>query len=165
MATIYGTTYNDNDTWQWVKGGPIIPPPPIKFWPPIDPGLPDPRPLVELFRPVEPWPPLQKKFFPSLKGTSNDDIVFGYGGNDILYGYAGNDALYGGNGNDYLYGGAGKDTLTGGLGKDTLKGGTEQTSLISIQSVRARPEGSTIPSLILVKIDGSGTLWSDHFVT
>lgn len=150
MTAIHGTKHNDNDTWQWVKGDfwrPIDPLLPIKPLPPIDPGpLVDPRPLVELFHPIDPlppikpwppidpelpidplppikpWPLLQKKFFPSLKGTSNDDTIFGYEGNDKLYGHAGNDTIYGGDGNDYLYGGDGDDTLTGGLGKDTLNG-------------------------------------------
>ena len=110
MTTIHGTKHNDNDTWQWVKGDfwrPIDPLLPIKPLPPIDPGpLVDPRSLVELFRPIDPlppinpgppstpspphrprklWPLLQKKFFPSLNGTSNDDTIFGYEGNDKLY--------------------------------------------------------------------------------
>jgi Ca2+-binding RTX toxin-like protein len=130
MATIHGTKYNDNDTWQWVKGGPIIPPPPI-----------DPVALVDLLLPIDPWPPFRhKEFFPSLKGTTNDDNVSGYGGNDILYGYAGNDTLYGGPGNDYLYGGVGKDTLTGGLGKDALKGG-DGADKFDFHSVSESPAG------------------------
>ena len=120
MATIYGTEYNDNDTWQWVKGGPIIPPLPI------DP--PDPRPAADLVRP--PWPPFpDKEFFPSLEGTSNNDSILGYRGNDILYGNAGNDYLYGGAGNDNLIGGNGNDHLIGDNGNDTLNGGSGDDNL------------------------------------
>ncbi|WON72763.1 hypothetical protein [Nitrosospira sp. Is2] len=118
MATIHGTKYNDNDTWQWIKDGPIIPP-----------------------RPIDPWPPFRhEEFFPSLKGTKNDDTISGYKGNDKLYGYGGNDTLYGGPGNDDLYGGTGNDTLAGGPGKDTLKGG-DGADKFDFDSVSESPAG------------------------
>jgi Ca2+-binding RTX toxin-like protein len=124
MATIHGTIRNDNDTWQWVKSDfGIIDPPPLDVWPSVDL-----------------WRPVQKKFFPSLKGTSDDDTIFGNTGNDILYGYAGNDTLYGGPGNDYLYGGTGNDTLAGTLGKDTFKGG-DGGDKFDFDSVSESPTG------------------------
>ena len=43
------------------------------------------------------------KFFPSLKGTSSSDYIYGYGGNDKLDGGLGTDYLYGGTGNDTYY--------------------------------------------------------------
>lgn len=106
MATIRGTSYHDNDTSQWVMRWSIDPPPR------------DVSPTVDLWRPID--PSLQKKFFPSLKGTSDDDAIYGYEGNDELYGYGGNDMLYGGEGIDLLYGGSGEDLLSGGNGNDVF---------------------------------------------
>jgi len=80
----------------------------------------------------------------ALFGGSGNDQISGGNGNDSLYGGNGNDTLCGDAGNDYLYGGDGDDTLTGGWEKILLMGEMEQTSLISIQSVRARRKGSTI---------------------
>jgi hypothetical protein len=108
MATIHGTTHHDNDTWQWVKCDcSTIDPPPRDASPPAD-----------LWRPIDPF--LQKQFFPSLKGASDDDSIFGYQGDDKLYGYGGNDTLDGGEGIDLLYGGSGQDSLSGGNGNDVF---------------------------------------------
>lgn len=106
MATIRGTNYHDNDTSQWVMRWSMHPPPR------------DVSPTADLWRPID--PSLQKKFFPSLKGTSDDDALYGYEGNDKLYGYGGNDMLHGGEGIDLLYGGSGQDLLFGGNGNDVF---------------------------------------------
>jgi Ca2+-binding RTX toxin-like protein len=44
-----------------------------------------------------------------LRGTSGDDLIYGYQGDDYLVGLAGNDVLDGGSGADELDGGAGDD--------------------------------------------------------
>ncbi len=113
MATIYGTKYNDNDTWQWVRidfDGPIKP---LPF---VAPG-----PLSDGLVPFE-WGRFYE-FLPTLKGTSYDDNIFGGEGNDILYGNLGNDKLFGHAGNDGFHGGYGNDYLSGGAGQDYLRGG------------------------------------------
>jgi Ca2+-binding RTX toxin-like protein len=43
-------------------------------------------------------------------GTTQDDILVGFGGDDTLYGLAGNDTLDGGAGKDLMAGGTGDDT-------------------------------------------------------
>jgi hypothetical protein len=89
------------------------------MWPesqPVDAPR-DVSPPVDFWRPN---PFLQKKFIPSLKGTSDDDTIFGYKGHDKLYGYGGNDTLYGGTGIDLLYGGSGQDLFSGGNGNDIV---------------------------------------------
>ena len=53
-----------------------------------------------------------------LFGTEADDQIFGLGGGDNLFGLGGNDIIYGGEGDDRLTGGAGSDSLTGGTGSD-----------------------------------------------
>ena len=59
-----------------------------------------------------------------LYGTSEGDVIYGYGGRyDYLYGKGGNDTLYGGDGQDWLYGHDGDDTLYGGDDDDQLDGG------------------------------------------
>ncbi|MEW5859255.1 MAG: calcium-binding protein [Cyanobacteriota bacterium] len=54
-----------------------------------------------------------------LDGSYDDDRLYGGEGNDILgnaylQGEPGNDIMYGGKGNDQLYGGSGEDVLVGG---------------------------------------------------
>jgi Ca2+-binding RTX toxin-like protein len=103
MATINGTAFNDNNTFnngqfrpslvgtdqQWQQGpnGPVL--------------------------------------------TTGNDEIYGFGGNDIIYGRAGSDFLSGGSGDDNIYGGDGSnvgnnithnDTLYGGAGNDKLYG-------------------------------------------
>ena len=55
----------------------------------------------------------------TLTGTSEADIMFGFGGDDSIAGAAGNDYLFGGSGNDSLNGGSGNDFIFGGTGTDT----------------------------------------------
>jgi Ca2+-binding RTX toxin-like protein len=67
----------------------------------------------------------------AVTGGPGNDRLYGEAGNDILFGddvsggafaLVGNDYLDGGNGNDTLYGGGGNDTLVGGNGNDFLDG-------------------------------------------
>lgn len=58
-----------------------------------------------------------------LYGTSGADILQGLGGEDSLEGLGGDDQLEGGMGDDALDGGTGNDTLDGKAGRDTLNGG------------------------------------------
>ena len=67
---------------------------------------------------------------PNLRGTAEDDRLFGLGGNDKLYGEDGRDILDGGAGNDELRGGDGNDVLIGGAGNDELRGGDGNDVLI-----------------------------------
>ena len=58
-----------------------------------------------------------------IKGTANNDYLFGTDLNDFIYGGAGNDTIDGGAGNDKLAGEDGNDTFLGGAGADTMSGG------------------------------------------
>jgi len=58
-----------------------------------------------------------------LYGTPGDDVINALGGNDIVYGGDGRDVICGGNGRDRLYGQGGDDFLFGENGKDRLYGG------------------------------------------
>ena len=53
-----------------------------------------------------------------MRGTRDNDFLFGLGGNDSLYGGARRDYLSGGYGNDLLVGELGNDILNGGWGND-----------------------------------------------
>ena len=64
-----------------------------------------------------------------LVGTSENDLVMGFGGNDTLKGRKGDDAIYGGNGSDKLIGNLGDDMLDGGAGRDRLYGGRHDDML------------------------------------
>jgi hypothetical protein len=64
-----------------------------------------------------------------LKGLSGDDELHGRGGDDNLSGGSGDDSLYGGAGDDVLSGGSGDDLLRGGAGDDELSGGSGDDSL------------------------------------
>ena len=64
-----------------------------------------------------------------LKGTTNTEMIFGYGGNDTLIGVGGFDVLYGDEGNDTLEAGDDDDYLYGGEGNDILRGGGGDDSL------------------------------------
>ncbi|MEM7757707.1 MAG: choice-of-anchor I family protein [Cyanobacteria bacterium P01_A01_bin.40] len=59
----------------------------------------------------------------TLGGKEGNDTLKGRAGNDELFGSGGNDFLAGGNGNDLLRGQSGEDRLEGGAGNDTLFGG------------------------------------------
>jgi Ca2+-binding RTX toxin-like protein len=101
MATITGTRYNDNNTYN---------------------GIP------YIFRPslhgTESNDHIEGSQ-PALANFDGHDIIYGYGGIDYLYGYAGNDRIYGGKGNDFIYGTYGHDVLHGGEGDDWIDGWTE----------------------------------------
>jgi len=67
-----------------------------------------------------------------FEGSSENDILMGWGGHDYIFGNAGDDTLiglrfedelFGGDGNDILEGGKNVDNLLGGLGNDILIGG------------------------------------------
>ena len=64
-----------------------------------------------------------------IRGTQNDDVLFGTAFGDYIFGYAGNDILVGGDGDDGLSGGEGNDLLNGGAGDDILDGGEGQDTL------------------------------------
>jgi Ca2+-binding RTX toxin-like protein len=66
-----------------------------------------------------------------LKGTTNAEIIFGYGGNDTLEADDGDDYLYGGEGNDILRGGRGDDSLTDETGDNLLEGNDGDDLLVS----------------------------------
>lgn len=59
----------------------------------------------------------------SLKGTLENDVIYGLAGDDSLVGLGGNDFLYGGEDEDTVYGGFGDDQLFGENGDDFLDGG------------------------------------------
>jgi len=54
----------------------------------------------------------------ALKGTDQNDLIFGESGDDELWGGDGRDVLYGGADVDFLIGGLGDDYLDGGTGED-----------------------------------------------
>jgi hypothetical protein len=54
----------------------------------------------------------------ALAGTSNADMIFGFGGSDTITGLEGNDTIFGGAGSDVITGGAGTDNIDGGTGND-----------------------------------------------
>lgn len=58
-----------------------------------------------------------------LRGTLDDDFLFGREGHDVLVDTFGEDVLDGGAGNDRLEGGEEADLLHGGVGNDVLRGG------------------------------------------
>ena len=58
-----------------------------------------------------------------LRGTADNDKLYGGDGDDILMGLGGDDVLTGGNDRDVLIGGPGTDVLNGGPGNDVLIGG------------------------------------------
>lgn len=73
-----------------------------------------------------------------LRGTSDDDLILGFGGRDKLYGRDGDDTIFGGtghdriqgdNGNDALYGEDGRDKIYGGRGDDKIDGGAGRDRL------------------------------------
>lgn len=70
---------------------------------------------------------------PTIRGTSNDDIIYGssradsiqgYEGDDIIFAGAGADSARGGSGDDTIYGEDGDDVIVGGFGWDELYGGS-----------------------------------------
>ena len=104
MATINGTEFNDNHTFNGV---------PFVFRPAlsgiIDPGFIN-TPLGPVFTLDLP---------DVINGLAGNDILNALGTNDTLNGGTGNDTLNGGGGNDFLNGGTGADSMAGGTGNDT----------------------------------------------
>ncbi len=103
MATINGTTFNDNNSQQY-NG--------VDF---------------QFFASLN-----GSNAADTINGLAGDDIINGLGGddnlsggigNDLISGNAGDDALSGGAGHDKLLGGAGNDRLIGNEGNDILSGG------------------------------------------
>ncbi|MEM6547879.1 MAG: calcium-binding protein [Pseudomonadota bacterium] len=60
----------------------------------------------------------------TLRGLSQDDILYGGEGDDSLNGASGDDSLFGGPGEDRIAGGSGNDFIDGGADNDTLFGGS-----------------------------------------
>lgn len=61
-----------------------------------------------------------------LRGSSGNEVIWGFGGNDNLRGGGGDDILCGGDGEDRLRAGSGENYLIGGVGDgavDRLRGG------------------------------------------
>lgn len=65
----------------------------------------------------------------TLRSTTGNDSIVGYGGSDTLDGGLGRDSLLGGDGDDVLRGGGDYDYLWGGAGNDTLEAGAGGGSL------------------------------------
>jgi Ca2+-binding RTX toxin-like protein len=55
-----------------------------------------------------------------LKGTSDADVIYAYGGRDWVAARAGADEIHGNKGMDYLFAGKGADVLIGGPDNDGL---------------------------------------------
>ncbi|MGJ5633957.1 beta strand repeat-containing protein [Nostoc sp. CALU 1950] len=104
MATINGSNFNDNNTFNGV---------PFAFRPALN-GIVDP---VFVFPGL-----LIPDAADTINGLNGNDILNALGTNDTLNGGAGNDTLNGGAGNDSLDGGSGNDSLNGGVGNDIFKG-------------------------------------------
>lgn len=73
MATIRGTTFNDNDTWQWTY---------FSAW--------------NMYLNVFYYSLKGTNLSDDIQGLSGNDILYGYGGNDWLDGGTGTDTMYGG---------------------------------------------------------------------
>ena len=109
MATINGSNFNDNNTFN---GFPFIFRPALSGV--VDPGW-------TLMNGV---PFLSPDLADTINGLDGNDILNALGTNDTLNGGNGNDTLNGNGGNDALNGGAGSDILNGGTGFDTMAGGS-----------------------------------------
>lgn len=96
MATIFGSSYHDDGTWQ------------IIGWTPL--GF----PVLWEFGSL-----VGQDEHDIIKGYQGNDHLHGNGGNDNLFGGADHDLLTGGLGNDLLHGGTGNDTMRAGIGNDT----------------------------------------------
>jgi Ca2+-binding RTX toxin-like protein len=62
-------------------------------------------------------------------GSTENVVIFGFGGNDIITSSSFADTIDGGDGSDAMFGLAGNDSLIGGLGSDTISGGQGADSL------------------------------------
>ena len=117
MATITGTQFNDNDTWN---AGQFRPSLHGTFNDDDIVGLAGNDKLYGYGNDDELY---GGKGWDDLYGGWGDDELYGGEGRDNLYGQGGHDELYGGKGNDDLYGGQGDDELYGGRGNDYHHGG------------------------------------------
>lgn len=90
----------------------------------------DVRGLARLFRDSVDAGAVEWVLNETIRGTSNDNLIFGGAGQDRIYGGSGQDILDGGAGNDRLYGESGNDFLRGGGGNDLLEGGDDNDTLI-----------------------------------
>jgi hypothetical protein len=57
-----------------------------------------------------------------LRGTTEPDVICGFGGDDMIFARQGADIVFGGRGHDAVLGRSGKDRLYGGRGVDFLIG-------------------------------------------
>jgi serralysin len=103
MATINGTNFNDNNTFN------------AGIFRPALNGIVDP---VFVFPGL-----LILDAADTINGLNGNDIINALGTNDTLNGGAGNDTLNGGGGNDSLNGGIGNDIFKGSQGNDNINGG------------------------------------------
>ena len=71
------------------------------------------------------FPGLSKKIFSSsdnIKGSEDDDVLYGYKGQDKINGNDGDDVINGGKGADKVKGGVGNDSILGSGGSDAING-------------------------------------------
>ncbi|MEP3441116.1 MAG: hypothetical protein ABJN72_06525 [Sulfitobacter sp.] len=66
----------------------------------------------------------------NLRGTFDDNWIFGSSNVDYIYGRRGDDTLEGGVGNDVLFGEAGADVLIGGIGLDRAQYSSSRVPLL-----------------------------------
>ncbi len=66
---------------------------------------------------------LQGQIFVQIDGTSGNDRIRGTGENELIFGYDGNDRIEGGGGHDCIIGGDGNDRIDGGTGNDIIDAG------------------------------------------
>ncbi|MGH2979487.1 MAG: metallophosphoesterase [Solirubrobacterales bacterium] len=76
-----------------------------------------------------------------LYGTRRRDVICGLDGDDVIRGLAGNDVLRGGDGIDRIRGGKGRDRIYGGRGDDRLSGQSGRDRLVG-NSGKDRLHGS-----------------------
>ena len=74
---------------------------------------------------------------PSVKGTSDRDVLFGTPARDVIAAGKGPDTVFALGGNDLICGGRGKDTLHGGDGSDMASGGRNSDLCIEVEVRRS----------------------------
>jgi Ca2+-binding RTX toxin-like protein len=85
----------------------------------------------------------------NITGTGGNDILRGTQEDDRLWGLAGNDDLDGGEGDDLLYGEAGDDLLTSASGYDRLDGGEADDRLVLVGTGGAVTGGVGFDTLVV----------------
>lgn len=93
-----------------------------------------------------------------VRGTGDDDELYGTSGADILQGLGGEDSLEGLGGDDQLEGGMGDDALDGGTGNDTLDGGGGNDAAVYLWA--AGPVQANLGAGWATGADGNDTLRS-----